>query len=341
MNIDANNYSFFVGIDMSKKKFDACIINDLGKKINHKVFIKSAECFDDFLTWVNRHTNTTNVLFIIEHTGIYSRLLWFYLQDNSCNLVMESGFKINRSVGIKKGKSDKLDSYVIANYGFEKQHTLQLTHTYDEDLFVLHDLLANRKRIKEQLIAIEVPLKEYKENATKKTNDLLKEINNIAIEGLNQSLKAAELAIDELINENEDWQENINYGSSIKGISKIMMCWMIVYSRNFCAEFSARKFASLAGIAPFEFSSGTSINKGNHVSHFSHKYLKGLLHMAAISALTHEPKIKAYFKKKKETEGKKGFVAINNVKNKLVQIVFALVRTKTIYEPEFKHNLAA
>ena len=63
--------------------------------------------------------------------------------------------------------------------------------------------------------------------------------------------------------------------------------------------------------------------------------------MAAITALTHDPKMKAYYKKKKETEGKKGFVTINNVKNKLVQIVFALVRTKSIYKPDFVHKLAA
>ena len=60
-----------------------------------------------------------------------------------------------------------------------------------------------------------------------------------------------------------------------------------------------------------------------------------------MSAITHDPKIKAYYKKKKEIEGKKGYVAINNVKNKLVQIVFALVRTKTTYDTGFVHKLAA
>lgn len=336
-----NSYRFFVGIDMAKKKFDACIINDLGKKIVHKVFIKSPDCFDEFLTWVKSQTNTTNVLFIMEHTGIYSRLLWFYLQDNSCSLVMESGFKINRSAGIKKCKNDKVDGYLIASYGFEKQYTLQLTATYEEDLFVLHDLLSNRKRLKDQIKAIVAPLNECKEYATKKTNDIIQELNKSAIEGLMVSLKAIEKAIDELISENQTWEENIKYGSSVKGISKIIMCWMIVYTRNFCPEYNARKFASLAGIAPFEFSSGTSINKGSHVSHFSHKFLKGLLHMAAMSAITHDLKIKAYYKKKKEIEGKKGYVAINNVKNKLVQIVFALVRTKTTYDNGFVHKLAA
>ena len=341
MDVVSKKYAFFVGIDISKKKFDACIVNSEGKRVIHKVFNKSADYFDDFLIWVKGQTNTTNVLFLMEHTGIYSRLLWIYLQDNDCDLVVESGFKINRSAGIKKTKNDKVDGYLIANYGFEKQLTLQLTPMYDEDLFVLHDLLSNRKRLTDQLKAIQTPLAEYKDYATKKTNDIIQEANKAAISGIKESLKSINKAIDNLINENEAWEENVEYGSSVKGISKIMMCWMIVYTRNFSPEFTARKFASLAGIAPFEHSSGSSIKKGSHVSHFSHKFLKGLLHMSALSALTHDPKIKAYYKKKKEKEGKKGFVVINNVKNKLVQIVFALVRTKSIYNNEFVHKMAA
>jgi transposase len=341
MDIAKNNYCYFVGIDIAKKKFDACIINHLGKKLGHKIFINSPDSFEDFLIWVKAQTNSTNVLFIMEYTGIYSRLLWFYLQDNSCDLVMESGFKINRAAGIKKGKNDKVDGYLIADYGFEKQHKLQLTPDYDEDLFVLHDLLSNRKRLIEQIKAIETPLNELKEYATKKTIELVQTINKAGIDGLKMSLNEIEQAIDSLIKENEAWEENIKYGSSVKGVSKIMVCWMIVYTRNFCSEFNARKFASMAGIAPFDFTSGSSVNRGSHVSHFSHKFLKGLLHMSAISALTHDPKIKAYYKRKKQTEGKKGFVAINNVKNKLVQIVFALIRTKSMYDDKFIHKLAS
>ena len=49
---------------------------------------------------------------------------------------------------------------------------------------------------------------------------------------------------------------------------------------------------------------------------------------------------KALDKRKKE-EGKKGFVAMNNVKNKLVQLVFAVVRSKQKYDVNFKHKLVA
>lgn len=341
MNKLESNYSFFVGIDMSKLKFDASIIELNGKKLCHKFFNNNADGFVDFLSWVYEKTLTKDILFIMEHTGIFSRLLWFFLQDNSCDLCMESGYIINRSAGIKKGKSDKLDAYMIANYGLEKRNKLRITPVYDEKIFVLHDLLSNRNRLKDQLKALETPLKELKKYATNMTNDIIHKANEKAISGLKESLSEIESEIDKLIDSTPEWKENIKYASSVKGIGKTIVCWMIVYTRNFSDEFTARKFASMAGIAPFGIKSGTSIKKGDHVSHFSHKFLKGVLHLAAMSAIQHNPKIKEYYKKKKEIEGKKGFVVLNNVKNKLVQTVFSLVRTKAEFDDNFQHKLAA
>jgi transposase len=337
----ANDYLFFVGIDISKKKFDAAIIDLNGKKLGHKIFSNNQDSFLDFLEWVSLLTNSSsNVLFVMEHTGIYSRLLWFFLQDQDCYLWVESGFVINRSSGIKKTKNDKVDSFCIAEHALNRRYKVNLTPKYDDNLTLLHDLLSNRNRVKEQLKAIETPLKEMKEHGNTKSKDILLEINKEAIAGLKATSKTIDKAIDNLIEENKAWEENIKLATSVKGMGKLIVCWMLVYTRNFSEEMTARKFAALAGIAPFEHSSGTSIKKGNHNSHFSHRFLKGLLHLSVMSAIQHDAKIKNYFNRKKE-EGKKGFVVMNNVKNKLVQIVFAVVRSKKVYEIDFEHRLAA
>jgi transposase len=337
----SNDFLFFVGIDNSKNNFDAGILDVNGKKLGHKKFLNNQDSFLEFLEWVSKLTNgSSNVLFVMEHTGIYSRLLWFFLQDQDCFLWVESGFAINRASGIKKTKNDKVDSFCIAEYALNRRYKVNLTPIYDDNLTLLHDLLSNRNRIKDQLKAIETPLKEMKKHGNKKSNDVLQVINKQAIVGLKATLKEIEKAIDKLIQENDSWSENIKLATSVKGMGKLIVCWMIVYTRNFSEEMTARKFAALAGIAPFEHTSGTSINKGTHNSHFSHKFLKGLLHLSVMSAIQHNPNIKNYYKRKKE-EGKKGFVVMNNVKNKLVQIVFAIVRSKKEYENGFKHKLAA
>ena len=50
--------------------------------------------------------------------------------------------------------------------------------------------------------------------------------------------------------------------------------------------------------------------------------------------------MKEYFDRKKK-EGKKGFVAMNNIKNKLIQQVYAVIRTKKPFDPEYIYKKAA
>jgi transposase len=331
---------FFVGIDMSKSKFDVGIIDNLGKKISHKKFNNNDLGFEDFLSWLSLTLNSKALFFCMEYTGIYSRKLWMFIQDHDCLLWMESGFQIKRKSGIFKTKNDKVDSYRIAEYALYNQFNLKITPDYNENLFILHDLLSNRNRIVDCIKRIEVPLNELKKHGNNASFEALFEANSSAITALKKSLKDLDKKIDELIGKNEEWHKNIELATSIPGVGKLVCLWLLVYSKNFSKEFNARQFASLSGIAPFELSSGSSINGGFHVNCYSHKQLKGLLHIVAMCAIKHNPHLSEYFKNKKK-EGKKGFVPLNNVKNKIIQLVWAVIRSGNTFDVNYKHPKAA
>jgi transposase len=333
-------YSFFIGIDMSKCNFDVGILDANGIRICHKKFKNNQLGFELFLEWTVSKTLNEGLLFCMEHTGIYSRGLWFFLQDQGCSLWMESGFQIYRGMGIARGKNDKLDSFRIAEYALTRQFKAKITAKYDNELFKLHDLLTARNSLVNNLNRLEVPLKEMKEFGAKENYELLKRVYTEAIVGLKKSIIQVEKSINQLINENELWKEHVELATSIPGVGKIVCLWLLVYTRNFSEDFTARKFASLAGIAPFSSTSGTSINRGTHVHTHANKFLKAILHIAAITAVTWNPDVKAYHRKKKK-EGKKGFVVLNNIKNKLVQQVFAVIRTKQKFDLNYIHPKAA
>lgn len=267
-------------------------------------------------------------------------MLWFYLQDQGCNLWIESGFEIKRGMGIIKGKNDKIDSYRIAEYALNRRYKIKITPYYDEDLIILHDLLSTRIRLVTDLKRLELPLKEMRLYGNKRSYDLLFKLNSVAINGLKQVIQDIEKAIQDLIETRPDWNKNIDLATSVIGIGKWVCLWILVYSRNFSPEFNSRKFASLSGIAPYESISGTSVRNGTHNSHFSHKFLKGILHMAAMGALKVNQNLKDY-KKLKKKEGKKGFIIMNNIKNKLIHQVFAVVRTGKPFDINYKHPKAA
>lgn len=334
------SYAFFVGIDISKKKFDVGVVDSNGEKVSHKVFKNNRLGFEDFLVWTKTLTSSERTIFVMEHTGLYSRLLWFFLQDHSCSLWMESGFEVRRGMGLAKGKNDKKDSYRLAEHALNRRHKIRITAKYDEDLVLLHDLLSNRNRLVTDLNRLETPLAEMKEYGNKRSYDTLLKINESAIKGLKNSIKEIDEAINELIKINDDWQENIELASSVIGIGKWACLWILVYTRNFSKEFNSRNFASMAGVAPFEPSSGSSIRNGSHNSHFSHKFLKGILHTAAMAAIRFNPAMKEY-KERKKKEGKKGFLVMNNIKNKILHQVFAVVRSGKTFKIDYKHLMAA
>lgn len=53
---------------------------------------------------------------------------------------MQSGYSIKRSLGVVKGKSDKIDAYHIADYALAFKHKLKLFTSVDPGITLLHDL---------------------------------------------------------------------------------------------------------------------------------------------------------------------------------------------------------
>ena len=61
---------------------------------------------------------------------------------------------------------------------------------------------------------------------------------------------------------------------SVKGIGKVLAIYFLVLTENFTRFDDPRKFACYAGIAPFEFSSGTSVKGRTKVHPFANKQMK-------------------------------------------------------------------
>jgi transposase len=253
---------------------------------------------------------------------------------------MQSGFEIKSKAGIRKTKTDKADSFMIAQYALSNSFSAEIDNKYDENIELLHDLLSARNRLIDDIKKLQVPLDELKNYGGKRNYDILHKAHESAFIGLKETLKNINQSIEDLVKSNSNWQENIDLVCSIKGVGMVVCLWILVYTKNFSVKYNARQFASLAGVAPFVYQSGSSVRKGSHTHHCSHKFLKGILHTAAMSAIRCNQPIKEYFTKKK-AEGKKGFLPMNNVKNKLIQVIFAVVRSKKPYDNDYIHPKAA
>ena len=81
-------------------------------------------------------------------------------------------------------------------------------------------------------------------------------------------------------------------------------------------------------LAPFEYTSGTSIRGWTKVSPLADMKLKSLLNMCAIIAVRHDTELKTYYERK-IAQGKPKMLVINNIRCKLLARVFAVINRKT------------
>ena len=72
--------------------------------------------------------------------------------------------------------------------------------------------------------------------------------------------------------------------------------------------------------------------KKSKVSPMSDKALKTLLFLCAANAIQHNKDMKHYYERK-IAEGKPGYLALNNVANKLLRTVYAIIESRQMWDP--------
>ena len=109
---EVKKFENFVGIDVSKETIDVSVFSEEQKKIQHRQFSNDKEGFGSMDKWLKKQERFSYSLTLacMEHTGIYTRLLQAHLLNQGANVWLESSLQIKRSLGLNRGKTDKIDS---------------------------------------------------------------------------------------------------------------------------------------------------------------------------------------------------------------------------------------
>lgn len=148
MKEEKKMYKSFIGIDVSKLTIDVCIVNNEGFD-QHREFENDKKGFKKMQAWLitTEIFNFTDALFCMEHTGIYTRELAEYLLLQGAKVWMESALHLKRSMGMTRGKSDKVDSHRIARYAMTNSDKAMLVTLSNKTLQLIKDLMTSRKRV--------------------------------------------------------------------------------------------------------------------------------------------------------------------------------------------------
>ncbi len=328
-----------VGIDFAKEKFDMTAINVCNGASIHAQFKNAPSGARDMVRTVKKFakgTNSSEWLFCGEDTGYYSQTVTRYLAEKGFFMWQQNAYSIKRSEGrIRRGKDDKADSRTIAEYAKRFQDMAveyKLPPKEQEELKMLlsqRDLYVSAKT-KLQNSTSEIPDRKTQGEAVR----LIKAANKRLCGQIGQEIKRIEKKMDEIIGSVQGLKQNYDILTSFTGVARINAITFIVYTDNFAKfELNARKIATYWGVAPFHKESGSTLHTAPHVSGFCNKQLKALISNAATVAIKFNPVIKAYYNRLLE-KGKCPMIAKNNVKNKIIHILTAMIKNKQKFNPD-------
>lgn len=329
--------NYFIGIDFSKKSFDATVLrrDEPCAQGVHQVFNNTTSGLSEFKKWVIKTTgsnSTENILICGENTGVYSKLISDSLSNSGYSMWLESALQIKRSLGLTRGKNDRKDSRDIAEYAIRHNDKFKQHTPLSKELEALQVLFSQRRLFVLQKKALATRSNELKSKYN--DNNLLsvsRKCDDRLIKFYDEEIKKINKQMQSIIEKCDELKVNYNILTSMKGVGLMNAIAMLIYTNNFKRfDFDARRICSYWGVAPFGYQSGTSLNGTPHVSKYADSYLKGLLSEAVICAIRFCPAIRNYAHKL-AAKGKHPAIIKNNCKNKMIHILVAMVKNKTLY----------
>jgi len=322
-------YNHFFGVDVSKKTVD--ITHGHNQQLTHRQFTNDDDGMEQLMKWLNEINPVfENTLFCMEATGLYCFPLTRFLAANSIDIWIEHAAQIKKATALARGKNDKVDSQRIALYAIKNLERLRLWRPMNATLEKIKHLARLRNRLVETKKKLVTPIKEFEDMGNTAMAKLLTKTIKSSLTAIDKDLQNIESKIIGIVNEDENLNLLYKLVTSVVGIGFVTAINLLVHTNGFTILKDARKLACYCGVAPFEYSSGSSVRGKTKVHFMANKKLKCNLHMASLSAIKLDADLKAYYERK-VLEGKHKMSVLNAVKNKLLARVIAVVNKQEEY----------
>lgn len=323
---DLSYFKNFIGCDVSKKTLDFAIHSQQKdyRQFQHIQVPNTKEGFGQLLKWLRANKfKLDQTVIAMEHTGIYSEALSHWCYNKKIAFVMLHPLDVKNASGRGRNKTDKVDSQFIADYVYTMREKLEPSSPEPAVINNLRQLYNERRLAVRTRTAYLNQLKTVSDPGTKRRIEKM-------IEHFSAQIGLIEKAIVKLINADKAIQTNFNLLMSVPGIGLINAVLTIIATGNFTRFQTSRQYAKFCCVSPLARQSGSTINRGDHVSCAGHSEIKSVLTEAARSAICHDKQLRDYYERKR-AQGKSHGCVMNAVKFKLICRMFAVVQRHTPY----------
>ncbi len=331
---------FNVGTDISDEVLDFCVMENGLVVLEEQIPNKKRDIHRVIKKMRALGVAEKNSWFCAEYTGVYGNELRLVLEDHQFVYSMVPATEINKSIGMVRGKNDRIDAKRIAEYCRRFNDKLRPSKLPEKYLLELKQLFVFRKQQVKNRTRSKNYLKSVQKSWESAPQKMIISKVKKQIRDLDSLVLALEKQMIKIIHDKDEAKRNYDLITSTPGIALVSACYMIICTENFLLFNDARKFASYVGVAPFEYSSGSSIRGLTRTSKYRNKEMKSLLHNGMSSLLSSKNELGVYYRRRIK-EGKQKDKVKNAVVFKMITRAFAAVKRETPYNQTNRHNNAA
>jgi transposase len=310
-----------IGIDVSKLTLDVELIAPNGKA-KVRIFDNNSSGFRKLLSWAQHMAPDRSLHFCLEATGSFSDGVALYLSEADQFVSVVNPARIHyfgMALGIGN-KTDKASAHLIALYCQKEQPPLwRMAAPEVRRLKALvrlhHDLIEMRTA---ELNRLQMP----------GLDPIVTKILKKHLRQLEGDIAEAEAAINKHINNTPSLKSDRDLLLSIPGLGDTTAQHILAEMPDVAQFDSAQSVGAYAGLAPSEFRSGTSVHKKTRISKKGNARLRAALYMPAMSAIQHNPKVKALYERL-TGRGLTRMAALAAAMRKLLMIAYGVLKHKT------------
>jgi transposase len=315
-----------LGIDISKLKFNACLVKH-GGKLRHKVLPNTSAGFEQLRDWLAQQ-GVEHVHACLEATGTYGEALALFLHQagQRVSVVNPAAIKAFAQSRLSRTKTDRVDAELIARF-CQAQQPSAWTPLPQE----VRELQALVRRLE---ALIEMRVAEENRFSSGITVEVVRRSVEELLAHLNEQIKRTEELIRNHINSHPTLKQQSELLDSIPGIGETTAALLLSEITNIKQYRSARQVAAYAGLVPRERQSGTSLRGRARLSKIGNARLRKALYFPAITALRCSPFFRVWGEGLKE-RGKCKMSVICAVMRKLVHLAYGVLKSGKPFDPQW------
>lgn len=318
-----------LGIDVSKNTLDVCVRTSTNE--TSLVIANNRKSVSKLLKELRKNHCKSRIVIGFENTGIYNYALYDVLREEDIETFVFHPLDLAKSMGMTRGKTDKIDAKRIAAHLHLHYGSLTATQLPSKNTLIVKALMAKRSKLVKHKTALFLSNKELQTVFGKQELKLINTSDKKLIQSIEQAIKALDTKIDQLLLENERTAQHMENIRTVQGVGPVLAAYLAIKTNGFTTLTDPRKLACYAGVVPFDYQSGKSIYKRPRVSYMADKELKRLLHLAALRVIQLPGEMRQYYIRK-VAEGKNKMSVINAIRNKIIARICSCINNNKKYQ---------